>query len=113
MAFSITSEVNKDGSIATITMVGEVDSLTARSFKHEIESVFQESEKLGDLKDLVLELDGLEFISSAGLRVLIFSKQSKPDANIYFVKAKEDILDSLKKTGLMHSVTAVDEYPLP
>jgi anti-anti-sigma regulatory factor len=81
MAFSITSEVNKDGSIATITMVGEVDSLTARSFKHEIESVFQESEKLGDLKDLVLELDGLEFIFSQSnqslMQTSILSRQRK------------------------------------
>ena len=111
MALSITTEMSQDGKVATLDLVGEIDSLTAREFKKELEAAFVESEKLGTLKYLVLNLEGLEFMSSAGLRVFIFANQTKPDLNIHVIKPQEAILDALEKTGLMHSVKIVSENP--
>ena len=49
-------------------------------------------------------------MSSAGLRVLIFSKQKMgADVQIYVVRPQEMVLDTLEKTGFHHSVTIVDE----
>ena len=110
MSFSINSHVSEvagTGKVATIELTGELDSLSARLFQKEIEKVALESPK-----DLVLDMEKLSFMASAGLRVLIFSKQKiGPSLNIYIVKPQEPIVDTLDKTGLLHSVTIVDKYP--
>lgn len=110
MSFSINSHVSEvagTGKVATINLTGELDSLSARLFQKEIEKVSLESPK-----DLVLDMENLSFMASAGLRVLIFSKQKiGPSLNIYIVKPQEAIVDTLDKTGLLHSVTIVDKYP--
>ncbi|GAA4465389.1 hypothetical protein GCM10023189_45950 [Nibrella saemangeumensis] len=103
MSFFITSEVKK---VAIMTLSGELDSLSSREFQAEIEKVAAESPK-----DLVLLVENLSFMSSAGLRVLIFSKQKiGPDLSIYIVKPQPVIVETLEKTGLHHSVNIVDEY---
>lgn len=110
MSFSINSSVSdraEVGKVATIQLTGELDSLSARLFQKEIEKV-----AVDNPKDLVLDMENLSFMASAGLRVLIFSKQKiGPSLNIYLVKPQEAIVDTLDKTGLMHSVTVVDKYP--
>ncbi|GHB57716.1 STAS domain-containing protein [Persicitalea jodogahamensis] len=110
MSFSIKSDVKdapESGKVATIYLEGELDSLSARLFQKEIEKVAIESPK-----DLVLDMEKLTFMASAGLRVLIFSKQKiGPSLNIFLVKPQQPIVDTLEHTGLLHSVTVVEKYP--
>ena len=106
MDFTITSEVVDK--VAKLKLTGELDSLSARDFQKEIEKVALESPT-----ELVLDLENLSFMSSAGLRVLIFSKQKMGvGLTIYIVKPQEIIVDTLEKTGLQHSVNIVDQYPV-
>jgi anti-anti-sigma factor len=106
MAFKIDSLVV--GSVATLTLVGELDSLSARVFQTEIEKLSTKS-----ITALVLDMEKLDFMSSAGLRVLIFSKQKiGVGLAIFILKPQELIIDTLEKTGLHHSVTIVDQYPV-
>ncbi|MEI7582981.1 anti-sigma factor antagonist [Runella sp.] len=105
MDFTINSEVVDK--VAKITLSGELDSLSARVFQKEIEKVALQSPT-----ELVLDMEHLAFMSSAGLRVLIFSKQKMGvGLTIYVVKPQEAIVDTLEKTGLQHSVNIVDQYP--
>jgi anti-anti-sigma factor len=105
MDFKISSEVVDK--VAKITLAGELDSLSARVFQKEIEKVALQSPT-----ELVLDMEHLAFMSSAGLRVLIFSKQKMGvGLTIYVVKPQEAIVDTLEKTGLQHSVNIVDQYP--
>lgn len=105
MDFKINSEVVDK--VAKITLAGELDSLSARVFQKEIEKVALQSPT-----ELVLDMEHLAFMSSAGLRVLIFSKQKMGvGLTIYVVKPQEAIVDTLEKTGLQHSVNIVDQYP--
>jgi anti-anti-sigma factor len=103
MSLQILAEAKK---IAKITLSGEIDSLSAREFQKEIEKLTAESPD-----ELVLFTENLTFISSAGLRVLIFAKQ-KMGTNlvIYIVKPRESVVETLEKTGLHHSVNIVDQY---
>ncbi len=104
MVFAAISEINDD--IAKITLSGELDASTAPIFKEEVESIAGQ-----DISKLVLLTEDLEYMSSAGLRVLIFSKQKMgADVQIYVVSPQEMVLDTLEKTGFHHSVTIVDEY---
>jgi anti-anti-sigma factor len=103
MALEVTLKTSED--VAQITLVGELDANTAAAFKTQIE----EAAKLNPQR-LVLMMQDLEYMASAGLRVLIFAKQQKlPGVKIYIVGAQEMVLDTIKKTGFDQSVYLVDD----
>ncbi len=108
MAFTATLEIIDD--VAKITLVGELDAATAPILKVEVEKAAEKQ-----VKRLVLLAQELEYMASAGLRVLLFSKQKMDKigtgVDIYVVGAQEFILDTLEKTGFAQSVIIVDEYP--
>ncbi|MBF0606206.1 MAG: anti-sigma factor antagonist [Candidatus Magnetobacterium sp. LHC-1] len=104
MSLTVTSDVVEG--IARITLVGEVDSGSVGKFKDEVDKVAKASPK-----EIVLCVKELSFMSSAGLRVIVFAKQKLGvSVPIYVVKPQEMIVDTLKKTGLLHSVSIVDEH---
>lgn len=104
MAFSATTEITSD--VAKITLSGELDASTATAFKTEVEKVSESG-----VKRLVLFMQDLEYMASAGLRVLIFAKQKMgSDADIYVIGAQEMVMDTMEKTGFHHSVIIQDEY---
>jgi anti-anti-sigma factor len=104
MAFTASIEIIDD--VAKITLVGELDAATAPVLKVEVEKA-----AANKVKRLVLLAHDLEYMASAGLRVLLFSKQKMGvDVDIYVVGAQEFIIDTLEKTGFAQSVILVDEY---
>ena len=104
MAFNATLETTKD--IAKIALSGELDASSAPIFKTEVEKA-----AANHPKHLVLMMQDLEYMASAGLRVLIFAKQKMgADVDIYVVGAQEMVIDTLQKTGFDQSVIVVDEY---
>jgi len=106
MAFVISSKV--EGMVATINLEGDLDSLSARVFQTEIVKIAESKPNT-----LVLDMEKLVFMASAGLRVLVFSKQKLGTGlTIYIVKPNELIVDTLEKTGMQHSVIIVDKYPV-
>ena len=58
-----------DGSKMTVEVAGRLDTTTAPQLEEEFKS------SLDNVNDLVLDLSGLEYISSAGLRVLLASQK--------------------------------------
>jgi anti-anti-sigma factor len=105
MALEVTLDITDE--IAKITLSGELDASTAQDFKDKIEEAAGHSPKR-----LVLIMKDLDFMASAGLRVLIFAKQQKMrGVDIYIVGAQKDtVLETIKKTGFDQSVHLVDEY---
>ncbi len=105
MAINATLEVT-DRKIARITLSGELDAAAAPGFRAEIEkSAAQQA------KRLVLMMRNLEYIASAGLRVLVFAKQKMGAAcDIYVVAPQEQVVESLELTGLRHSLVIMREY---
>lgn len=105
MALNISLEMTET-KIAKITLSGELDASVAPQFKEEVEKASNEG-----AKRLVLLLEGLEYIASAGIRVLIFAKQKMgSDVDIYVVAPQEQVMETLEMTGLQYSVTVVEEY---
>src|SRR5262245_23353767 len=104
MAFDATLEVVNG--IAKVTLVGELDASVATIFREKIEAAAAQQ-----AKRLVLMMPDLEYMSSAGLRVLVFAKQ-KMGANvtIYVVGAQPQIVEPIRQTGFHHSVTMMDSY---
>jgi anti-anti-sigma factor len=106
MGLQVMSEVTQG--IAKITLIGEVDSASAGMFKDEVDKVALQSPK-----EIVFFMKDLNFMSSAGLRVIVFTKQKLgAEVPIYIVNPQEGIVDTLQKTGLHHSVFIVDSYPV-
>lgn len=105
MAFDVQLEMMDNG-IAKITLSGEMDGSVAPQFKNTVEDAASQS-----AKRLVLLMDDLSYMSSAGIRVLIFAKQKMgADVDVYVVGAQEQIVDTLEMTGLQHTVMMLDEY---
>lgn len=105
MTFNASLEMT-DNEIAKITVSGELDASVAPLFKTEVENAIAQQ-----AKRLVLLMQDLQFMSSAGLRVFIFAKQKMgPEVDVYVVEAQEQIRESLEMTGLSHSVIIMDEY---
>ena len=105
MAFNATLETTSNG-VAKIVLSGELDANTASEFKAKVEEAAAESPKR-----LVLMMSDLEYMSSAGLRVLIFAKQKMgAGVDLYLVGTQELVLDTIKKTGFDQSVYLLDEY---
>jgi anti-anti-sigma factor len=104
MSFNVTTEVANG--IARITLDGELDASSAPDFKAAIEKVAADKPRR-----LVLMLSGLEYMASAGLRVLIFAKQKLGAAtDMFVVGAQPAIVDTLEMTGFQHSVVMLPEY---
>ena len=104
MAFTATLEMVED--CAKIRLSGELDASVASSFKETIEQAASNNSK-----KLVLFMEELEFMASAGLRVLVYAKQKMgTDVDIYVIGSRGPVLNTLKMSGFHHSVYIQDSY---
>jgi len=102
MAFTATLETPSDA-VSKITLVGELDASTAPDFRAEVEKATS-----SPVKRLVLDMSDLEYMASAGLRVLIYAKQKiGMDTDLYIVSPQEPVLHTLTVTGFDQSVFIV------
>lgn len=104
MGFNISIE--KGQGEATLKLSGELDAAAAPQFKEAIEKVAEAKPKR-----VVLRMDELEFMASAGLRVLIFARQKMgAGVSLYVVGSRGPVLNTLKMSGFHHSVFLQDTY---
>jgi anti-anti-sigma factor len=104
MALSVVLVAKAD--VAEITLAGELDATTAPLFQAELEKA-----AAGKPRHLVLLVQGLEFMASAGVRMLVFARQKMGrGVDVYVIAPQEPILDTLRRTGLLHSVIVQTEY---
>jgi anti-anti-sigma factor len=101
MAFSATlSSFDSATQEARVTLKGELDASVAGQFKELIEQVAARQPKA-----LVLLMDELEFMASAGLRVLIFTKQKMgASVPLTLVGCQAPVLNTLEMSGFSLSV---------
>jgi anti-anti-sigma factor len=92
--------------IAKITLTGELDAASAGGFRDKIAEA-----ALLDPRALVLMMENLDYMASAGLRTLIFAKQKMGAAvDIYVIGAQESITETLEMTGFQNSVISLATY---
>src|ERR1044071_179733 len=107
---ALTLSRQQHGDDQPITLAGELDSPSAPQLNDEVAEAAKTQPKR-----LVLIVHDLEYIASAGIRVLINAKQqmaraANPDVAIYVVAAHPQVVDTLQKTGIDRSVYMVDRY---
>lgn len=78
----------------TITVKDKIDTITAPDFENEI------MDEMGKFDSLIIDFTDLEYISSAGLRVLIATeKKLKPNNIPSVIKVNDTIKEILVMSG--------------
>lgn len=91
---------NAEGSTVTIALVGRLDTTTAPQLEAELKT------SLNDVTDLVFDMEKLEYISSAGLRVLLAAQKVMNKQGKMVVKnANEEIKGVFDITGFCDILT--------
>ena len=87
---------SSDGTKLTVYLVGEVDSMNTPEIE---ERLLKEVE---GVTELVFDLSKLDYISSAGLRVLLqMQKIMKPVGTMVIINTTDDVMDIFKVTGFV------------
>lgn len=103
---ALETSLSTSGAVAVITLKGELDGSSAPEFRDKVDQAFQPG-----VERLVLQVGDLEYIASAGIRVLVYAKQKLGEGvEIYVVAPQEQVLDTLQKTGVDRSVHILDSY---
>ncbi len=90
----MTIEIKKNAEETTIEVVGRLDTITAPALDKTIQ------EDLGDTKKLVLNLKGVEYISSAGLRVLLGAqKKMQKIGSMKLTNVRQEVMEVFEMTG--------------
>ena len=93
-------EIKKTEQNTVIELVGRLDTTTAPVLDKTI------SQDISDTKNLVFDLKGLEYISSAGLRVLLKAqKQMDKVGTMKVVNACESVMEVFEITGFADILT--------
>lgn len=94
--------INKtaEGSSLTITLEGRLDTTTAP----ELENTWKEASD--GIADLTIDLKALDYISSAGLRVLLsMQKVMNKQGKMRVVNVSEDVMEVFEVTGFSDILT--------
>ena len=96
----MTIEIKKNLEDTTIEIVGRLDTTTAPSLEKII------NEDINGTKNLILDLKGLEYISSAGLRVLLSAqKKMQKLGEMKVVNVCENVMEVFEITGFADILT--------
>ena len=96
----MTIEIKKNARQITIEVGGRLDTITAPVLEQTI------NDNIADISVLVLDFAGLEYISSAGLRVLLGSqKKMKQIGMMKLINVCDEVMDVLEMTGFADILT--------
>ncbi len=95
----MTINKNLDGEKLNVAVVGRLDTSTAPELEKELSS-------LAGIKELTLDFTGLEYVSSAGLRVLLASQKTMNAQGKMVIKnVNETIMEVFEITGFADILT--------
>ena len=90
----MTIEIKKTEEETIIEIVGRLDTITAPALDKTI------NEDIADTKKLVLDVKGMEYISSAGLRVLLAAqKKMQKIGSMKLIGVCEEVMEVFEMTG--------------
>ena len=96
----MTIDIKRNAEEVVIELVGRLDTNTAPALDKTI------SEDVSDSQNLVINLKGLEYISSAGLRVLLAAQKKMQKAgSLKLINVCEGIMDVFDMTGFADILT--------
>ena len=104
MAFDITTKI--ENGVAQLTLTGRLDASVAQLFRENVEKAANDK-----AAKLVLFLEELEYMASAGLRVLVFARQKMGrEVDIILVAPQDIVRETIEVSGFHQAVKMVDTY---
>lgn len=95
---------NQEANKLTLTLIlnGRLDTTTAAILAEEITP-----EALSEISELVLDLGGIDYVSSAGLRVLLDAqkKMNQKNGKMTLSKVNESVMEVFEMTGFTGILT--------
>ena len=96
----MTIDIKKIAEEITIQVTGRLDTITAPALDKTI------NENLGEIKNLILDFKCLEYISSAGLRVLLGAQKKIQQVGAMKLKnVCEEVMEVFEMTGFADILT--------
>ena len=88
--------VDKNGENLTINVEGRIDANTSNEFMNKI------NENLEGAKNVVIDFEKVEYISSAGLRVLLSTEKTmKGQGKLTLIHVNDVVMEVLNITGFV------------
>ena len=96
----MTINVERDYELVILEITGRLDTTTAPN----LDTVINELSE--DIKELVLDMSALEYISSAGIRVVLsaYKKMMSNQGIMRIIKANDMVCDVFEMTGLLQMI---------
>ena len=91
---SETMEYTFDNKCLTLFLEGELNSYNAEDIEKEIDGILEKN----DVSKVVLDLAKLDYLSSAGIRIIIRLKQRYADTSL--VRVQDSIYEIFEMVGL-------------
>ena len=96
----MTIEIKTNVEATTITVAGRLDTITAPMLDKTI------NEDIKDVKNLILDIKDVTYVSSAGLRVLLSAqKKMQKIGSMKVVNVCEEVMDVFEMTGFADILT--------
>ncbi len=96
----MTVEIKRNSDVLVLALTGRLDTTTAPALDKTIQ------ENINDIKSLALDFKGLEYISSAGLRVLLSAqKKMQQVGNMKVMNVCEEVMEVFEITGFADILT--------
>jgi anti-sigma B factor antagonist len=96
----MTIEKVLSGESAKIIVVGRLDTQTAPELEKEIDEV------VSNVKELIFDMNGLEYISSAGLRVILKAQKiMNTKGSMKLIGVNDNIMEVFDITGFLDILT--------
>ncbi len=90
----MTIEIKKTAEETTIEIAGRLDTITAPALDKAI------NEDIGDTTNLVLDVKGLSYISSAGLRIILGAqKKMQKIGSMKVINVCDEVMEVFEMTG--------------
>ena len=96
----MTIEIKKSSNETIIEIVGRLDTITAPALDKTI------NDDIDNTKNLILDVKGMEYISSAGLRVLLSAqKKMQKIGSMKVINVCEEVMEVFEMTGFVDILT--------
>jgi uncharacterized protein (TIGR02172 family) len=97
-------ELNKDNNALTIALSGHIDSANAADVEKQITALCEKTAP----QSVVLDCDALQYISSAGLRIVLRMKKAVNDTKL--IKVSSDVYEIFDMTGFTEMMDVRKAY---
>jgi anti-sigma B factor antagonist len=97
---SLEISTKKEDSTATVSLTGRLDTVTAPELEKELEALYPE------ISELVLDMEKSDYVSSAGLRVILKAQKTMSQkGSMVLTHVDDNIMEIFEITGFVDFLT--------